>query len=353
MAEEVEKLIEKVREYVFLYDIGHPDYKNVARKAEAWREISEELGQTSETLKQKWKNLRDSYIKYKRFRNGLRGHVTKKQLKSTKKYQNWPWSQHLMFLDNPHAPRPMTSNFLETPLEETITSPSSPYPKSSCPQSPEQFEIPPPSTTKLKKNQKMEEVDRVIEYLENKNKNKYQLGRTQSPEQFEVPPLSTRILKKNQSMVEVDRVIEYLENKNKNKYQLGPTQSPEQAEMPPSSTKILKKNQPMEEVDRVIEYLENKNKSKYQLDGTDHLFISYAKTFKKLPPRTQAMLKIELATLFARAEVSALDAQTTPTSSPQYSANSVGSDLNSDESKAATEHYAADVLRRSNKDCAE
>jgi hypothetical protein len=48
MAEEfTEKLIEKVREYVFLYDTGHPEYKNIAKKAEAWRDISEELGQTS------------------------------------------------------------------------------------------------------------------------------------------------------------------------------------------------------------------------------------------------------------------------------------------------------------------
>ena len=48
MAEEfTEKLIEKVREYVFLYDTGHPEYKNLVKKAEAWRGISEELDQTS------------------------------------------------------------------------------------------------------------------------------------------------------------------------------------------------------------------------------------------------------------------------------------------------------------------
>jgi hypothetical protein len=68
------------------------------------------------------------------------------------------------------------------------------------------------------------------------------------------------------------------------------------------------------------------------LDGIDHLFLSYAETFKRFPPRRQAMLKIELATLFARAEISELDAQTTPASSPHYSANSAGSGLTSDES---------------------
>jgi hypothetical protein len=48
MAEELtEKLIEKVRDYVFLYDTGHPEYKNLVKKGEAWRGISEELNQTS------------------------------------------------------------------------------------------------------------------------------------------------------------------------------------------------------------------------------------------------------------------------------------------------------------------
>jgi hypothetical protein len=35
--------LKKVREYVFLYDTGHPEYKNLVKKAEAWRDISEEL----------------------------------------------------------------------------------------------------------------------------------------------------------------------------------------------------------------------------------------------------------------------------------------------------------------------
>ena len=47
MAEEfTEKLNEKVREYVFLYDTGYPEYKNLVKKAEAWRNISEKLDQT-------------------------------------------------------------------------------------------------------------------------------------------------------------------------------------------------------------------------------------------------------------------------------------------------------------------
>jgi len=97
------------------------------------------------------------------------------------------------------------------------------------------------------------------------------------------------------------------------------------------TNKKLKKKQSTEDVDKIIGYLENKNKNK--LDGTDHV-LSCDETFKQFPPRRQAMLNIELATLFARAETSELDAQNTPASSSHYSANSTGSGLTSDESNA-------------------
>jgi hypothetical protein len=66
----------------------------------------------------------------------------------------------------------------------------------------------------------------------------------------------------------------------------------------------------------------------------DHLFLSYAETFKQFPPRRQAMLKIELSTLFACAEMSELDAQTAPASSPHFIASSTGSGITSDDSNA-------------------
>jgi hypothetical protein len=103
---------------------------------------------------------------------------------------------------------------------------------------------------------------------------------------------------------------------------------------PPPPIRELKIKQSTEDLDKIIGYLENKNKNKNQLDGIDHLFLSYAETFKQFPPRRQAILKIELATLFARAEISELDVQTTPAPSPHYSPNSTGSCLTSNESNA-------------------
>jgi hypothetical protein len=153
-------------------------------------------------------------MKYKRFINGTTG-------QATKKYEKWPWSRHLEFLDYTLTPRPTTSNdsdsqISETPLQEAGTPPPCQATESSSPLSSASLEMPPPPIKKLKKKRSTNDVDKLIGYLENKNKNK--------------------------------------------------------------------------------------------LDGIDHLFLSYAKTFKQLPPRRQAMLKIELATLFARAEISQLDA---------------------------------------------
>jgi len=109
---------------------------------------------------------------------------------------------------------------------------------------------------------------------------------------------------------------------------------PASLEMPPPPIKELKKKQSTEDTDKIIGYLENKNKNKNQFDGIDRLFLSYAETFKQFPPRRQAMFNTELATLFTRNEISELDAQTTPASSPHYSANSKGSGLTSDASNA-------------------
>jgi len=42
---DTEKLMDLVRNNVFLYDVGHNDYKNVVKMAEAWRDIAKEVNQ--------------------------------------------------------------------------------------------------------------------------------------------------------------------------------------------------------------------------------------------------------------------------------------------------------------------
>lgn len=59
---------------------------------------------------------------------------------------------------------------------------------------------------------------------------------------------------------------------------------------------------------QVLEYLRMKNEQKSKLDEADHFFLSYSQTFKKFPKRIQSMLKLEIATLFARYELQSDDA---------------------------------------------
>lgn len=42
-----------------------------------------------------------------------------------------------------------------------------------------------------------------------------------------------------------------------------------------------------ERTEKVLEYLQNKNRKRHVYDDVDHLFASYAKTFKKISRRTQ------------------------------------------------------------------
>lgn len=79
--------------------------------------------------------------------------------------------------------------------------------------------------------------------------------------------------------------------------------------MPPPPKKV--KSKVSSDVDSVINYLENKKeqKQKNNLDRIDNLFLSYAETFKKFSPRTQAVMKMEMAKMFGRAELREIDAQ--------------------------------------------
>jgi len=90
--------------------------------------------------------IRDSYMKYKRFLKSTTG-------QATKKYEKWPWSRHLEFLDYTLTPRPTTYNvsdnqISETPLQEAAAPPPSEDAESSCPLSPASLEMPPPPPIK-------------------------------------------------------------------------------------------------------------------------------------------------------------------------------------------------------------
>lgn len=55
-------------------------------------------------------------------------------------------------------------------------------------------------------------------------------------------------------------------------------------------------------VDKVVQYLENKRRPT-DMDGTELLFLSYAKTLKTFTPRRQATTKMKLAQIFMEQEI--------------------------------------------------
>ncbi|XP_064164969.1 uncharacterized protein LOC135239896 [Anguilla rostrata] len=86
-----EKLILAVYEYPELYNSTLPIYRNLDRKADAWRKIGALVGLSADEAKRKWKNLRDRYIKeikVDRTRGGA-GRATHKQ---------WRFQHFLEFL---------------------------------------------------------------------------------------------------------------------------------------------------------------------------------------------------------------------------------------------------------------
>ena len=88
--------------------------------------------------------------------------------------------------------------------------------------------------------------------------------------------------------------------------------------------KKIKQKEVSTDVDTILKYLDSKKetKQKKELDHTDYLFLSYAETFKKFLPRTQTIIKMEMAQMFGRAELRDMDGETPPPSSPFSSSSS-------------------------------
>lgn len=108
-------------------------------------------------MKHKWKNLRDSYIKYIKYLKGSTG--------SAKKYQNWPWATHLEFLKDIIVHRATTSNVSHKKSYNDETDKTD----SGLTTSPSQMQ---PHTKTPKRKEVTEDVATVLKYFENKKKEK-------------------------------------------------------------------------------------------------------------------------------------------------------------------------------------
>ncbi|XP_076653475.1 uncharacterized protein LOC143359439 [Halictus rubicundus] len=87
-----ERLIECVRRREFLYNFSHPKYGDAKYKSMAWREISDELNQTTMKCKKRWQNIRDLFRKYR-----AKDAVQSRQAEgsSYRKYRHWEALQFL------------------------------------------------------------------------------------------------------------------------------------------------------------------------------------------------------------------------------------------------------------------
>ncbi|CAH0398023.1 unnamed protein product [Chilo suppressalis] len=101
MAFEIDKtqmLIETVKKYPMLYDNMHENYKDMGTKNKLWNTIAETIQDgDGDSLKTKWKNLRDAYIKHIRCNksNKTNAGATPKFIRH---YKAWPWAKHMSFL---------------------------------------------------------------------------------------------------------------------------------------------------------------------------------------------------------------------------------------------------------------
>ncbi|GAB6032500.1 hypothetical protein CHUAL_011396 [Chamberlinius hualienensis] len=60
------KLCELVGQHKCLYDVKHKLYKDVCARENAWKIIAENLNQTTDQCKKRWRNIRDTYFRRKK-----------------------------------------------------------------------------------------------------------------------------------------------------------------------------------------------------------------------------------------------------------------------------------------------
>ncbi|KNC21508.1 hypothetical protein FF38_01464 [Lucilia cuprina] len=88
-----EILIEEVRSWIILYDLGQVDYKNLKKKEYAWKEVAANVKMNEAECRKRWNWLRDSYKRCKRMQQiafGSSAETPKKR---------WKYFEAMSFLD--------------------------------------------------------------------------------------------------------------------------------------------------------------------------------------------------------------------------------------------------------------
>ncbi|ROL51198.1 Transcription factor Adf-1 [Anabarilius grahami] len=88
-----DKLIVAVCGHPELYDVSSYFYRDRNKKDLAWKRISEEIGQSEEWCRKRWKSLRDTYFKERR------KETEKRSGSAAESAKRWKYSAVLSFLD--------------------------------------------------------------------------------------------------------------------------------------------------------------------------------------------------------------------------------------------------------------
>ncbi|RVE54330.1 hypothetical protein evm_001157 [Chilo suppressalis] len=261
-----DKLIECVKKYPILYDTQHENFTNQEKRAETWEAIASEMNERSEALRRKWKMLKYGYTKYKDLNDG-------KTTPNGTRAMNWCWGFQLQFLDNYN--------------------------------------------------------------LKRKKKSKY---RTSYSSSTPVPASSTHVDSKAATPSRIDRDCnEISQEENSLLDEIQPTSSvaPASAIRTPQVASQVTQNRAAaanaidDDIEKILNFMRNKRKRPHT-DAVDDLFQSYAKTFKKFSIQTQIMLKVNMAKLFADAEL--LEDDMNQCQSPVHAFVSVDCDIKAEPS---------------------
>uniref|UniRef100_A0A671PYE7 MADF domain-containing protein n=1 Tax=Sinocyclocheilus anshuiensis TaxID=1608454 RepID=A0A671PYE7_9TELE len=99
-----ERIIVSVCGHPEIYDTTSYSYRDRTKKEIAWKKISEEVGLPDETIRGKWKGLRDTYVREKK------KETEKKSGSGASQGKKWKYFAVLSFLDPFVTPRETSSN---------------------------------------------------------------------------------------------------------------------------------------------------------------------------------------------------------------------------------------------------
>ncbi|XP_039249630.2 transcription factor Adf-1-like [Styela clava] len=102
-----ELLINEVQARPCLYDMSRQDYRDMNLKSNNWEEIGALLDVTGQQAKEKWKNLRDKFVKIKNKHESIRFGAPGSVAINTK----WELFDNMSFLDSFVQHRKTASNF--------------------------------------------------------------------------------------------------------------------------------------------------------------------------------------------------------------------------------------------------